>query len=174
MTHHTVPISSTVKWCVSCSILEQIDTWNLSNVKRKYTIFEFTKFSEVYSILQQPLKSRVGPQYSFLSNGPLTRYAKLWVTHTPGMPRTFSPPPRICNPVMHHGTYVTHVPGCMTGSLTRGFHWSRWRGKRSRHSRCMRNPSFYVSGKRPTALCDLQHSQMIARIAWLLGLLRGL
>ena len=25
----------------------------------------------------------------------------------------------------------------------------RWRGKRSRHSRCMRNPQFYVSGKRP-------------------------
>ena len=25
----------------------------------------------------------------------------------------------------------------------------RWRGKRSRHSRCMRNPQFYLSGKRP-------------------------
>ena len=25
----------------------------------------------------------------------------------------------------------------------------RWRGKRSRHSRRMRNPQFYVSGKRP-------------------------
>ena len=25
----------------------------------------------------------------------------------------------------------------------------RWRGKRSRHSRHMRNPQFYVSGKRP-------------------------
>ena len=25
----------------------------------------------------------------------------------------------------------------------------RWRGKRSRHSRCMGNPRFYVSGKRP-------------------------
>ena len=24
-----------------------------------------------------------------------------------------------------------------------------WRGKRSRHSRCMRNPQFHVSGKRP-------------------------
>ena len=27
----------------------------------------------------------------------------------------------------------------------------RWRGKRSRHSRPMRNPQFYVSGKRPIA-----------------------
>ena len=50
---------------------------------------------------------------------------------------------------MHHGTCVTHVPWCMSGSLTWGFHWSRWRGKRSRHSRRMRNPQFYVSGKRP-------------------------
>ena len=25
----------------------------------------------------------------------------------------------------------------------------RWRGKRSRHSRRMRNPQFYVSGKKP-------------------------
>ena len=44
---------------------------------------------------------------------------------------------------------VTHVPWCMPGSLTRGFIWSRWQGKRSRHSQRMRNPQFYVSGKRP-------------------------
>ena len=42
-----------------------------------------------------------------------------------------------------------HVPWCMPGSLTSGFLWSRWRGKCSRHSRRMRNPQFYVSGKRP-------------------------
>ena len=40
----------------------------------------------------------------------------------------------------------------MLGSLTSGFLWSRWRGKRSRHSRRMRNPQFYVSGKRPMLL----------------------
>ena len=28
------------------------------------------------------------------------------------------------------------------------FIWSRWQGKRSRHSRSMRNPPFYVSGKK--------------------------
>ena len=59
------------------------------------------------------------------------------------------PPPRVSDPDMHHGTCATHVPWCMPGSLTSGFLWSRWRGKRSRHSRCMRNPQFYVSGKRP-------------------------
>ena len=62
---------------------------------------------------------------------------------------TFSPPPRISDPDMHHDTCVTHVPWCMPGSLTSGFLWSRWRWKRSRHSRRMRNPQFYVSGKRP-------------------------
>ena len=61
----------------------------------------------------------------------------------------FSPPPLVSDPDMHHGTCVTHVPWCMSGLLTIGFLWSRWRGKRSRHSRRMRNPQFYVSGKRP-------------------------
>ena len=68
------------------------------------------------------------------SHGPLIRYVKLRIAHAPGMPGTFSPPPRISDPDMHHGT-------C-------GFLWSRWRGKRSRHSRRMRNPQ-NISGKRP-------------------------
>ena len=80
--------------------------------------------------------------------GPLTRYVKLGVAHAPWMPGTFSPPPRVSDPDMHHGTCVTHVLWCMPGSLTSGFPWSRWRGKRSRHSRCMRNPQFYIFGKR--------------------------
>ena len=86
---------------------------------------------------------------SFSANGPLTRYVKLPVAHAPGMPGTFSPAPWISDPGMHHGTYVTHVPWCMPGSITSGFLWSRRRGKRSRHSRRMRNPHFAVSGKRP-------------------------
>ena len=82
-------------------------------------------------------------------HGPPTRYVQLRVAHAPGMPGTFSPPPRLGDPDMHHGTCVTHVPWCMPGSLTSGFHSNRWRGKRSRHSRRMRKPQFYVSGKRP-------------------------
>ena len=58
----------------------------------------------------------------------------------------------LSDPDMHHGTCVTHVPWCMPGSLTNGFLWSRWRGNHSRQSRSMRNPQFYVSGKRPIAL----------------------
>ena len=81
-----------------------------------------------------------------IANGPLTRYAKLWVAHAPG---TFSPTPRVSDLNMHHGTCVTHLPWCMQGLPTSGFLWSQWRGKRSRHSRCMHSLQFYVSGKRP-------------------------
>ena len=65
------------------------------------------------------------------------------------MPGAFSPPPWVSIPDTDHGTCFTHVPWCMPGLLTSGFLWSRWRGKCSRHSRRMRNPWFYVSGKRP-------------------------
>ena len=58
-------------------------------------------------------------------------------------------PPRISDPVMYHGTCVTHVPWCMPGSLTSWFDWNWWREKRSQHSRRMRNPQFNVSCKRP-------------------------
>ena len=47
------------------------------------------------------------------------------------------------DPGMHHGTCVTHVPLCMSGSLTRGG------GENSRYSLRMRNSQLCVSGKRP-------------------------
>ena len=68
--------------------------------------------------------------------GPLAEYVTSWVAHAPGIPGTLSPPTRVSVPDMHHGT-------CSLGS--------RWWGKRSRHSRRMRNLHFYVSGKRPKA-----------------------
>ena len=74
-----------------------------------------------------------------LCHGPLARYVKLRVAHAPGMPGTFSPPAQVSDPDMHQGTCVRHVVWCMPGSLTSGFHWNRWRGKRSWHSRRMRN-----------------------------------
>ena len=86
------------------------------------------------------------------SHGPLTRYVKLPVTHAPGMTGTFSPPERLSDPDMHHGTCVTHVPWCMPGSLTSGFIWVGGGEKRSQHSWRMRNPQFYMSGKRPIIL----------------------
>ena len=79
-------------------------------------------------------------------HGPLARYIKLRVAHASGMPGTFFPSSRVSDPDMHHGTCVTHVSWYMPGSLTSGFLWSRWRGKRSRHPQRMRNPQLYVRG----------------------------
>ena len=76
---------------------------------------------------------------NFNCNGPLARYAKLRIAHAPGMPGTFSQPPPISDPDM----------------LTCGFLWTWWREKRSRHYRRMRNPQFYVSGKRPISCGDM-------------------
>ena len=56
---------------------------------------------------------------------PHARYVKLRVAHALGMPRTFSPPPRVSDPDMHHGKCVTHVPWHTPGSLISGFLWSR-------------------------------------------------
>ena len=58
-------------------------------------------------------------------HGSLTRYAKLWFVHAPGMPGTLSRhrvqmKPLVSDPGMHHGACVTHTPWCMSASLTRG------------------------------------------------------
>ena len=91
-----------------------------------------------------------------LPYGPLTRYAKLRVAHALGMPGRFSPPPLVSDPGMHRGTCVTRVPWCMPGSLTSGFLWNRWRGKRS-HNPCACATSdfaYLVKGSlRETAYC---------------------
>ena len=76
------------------------------------------------------------------------RYVKLMGVHALGIPGTFSPPLRASDSHMLLCTCVTHVQRCMPGSLTSGFLWSRWQGKYSQHFRRMRNPHFYVSGKR--------------------------
>ena len=79
----------------------------------------------------------------------LTRYVKLWVVHAPGMPGTFSPLPRVSDPDIKLGTCMTHVSWCTPGSLASSFLWSRWRRKRSRHSRRMHYPQCHVYGERP-------------------------
>ena len=58
--------------------------------------------------------------YIIVRHGPFTRYVKVRVAHAPGMPGTFSPKPIVSDPGMHHGMCVTHVPWCMSESLTRG------------------------------------------------------
>ena len=62
-----------------------------------------------------------------LNHGAFTRYVKLRVAHAPGIPGTFSPPPRVSDPDLHHGTCVIHMQSwCMTESLISDFLWSRW------------------------------------------------
>ena len=78
-----------------------------------------------------------------------------------------SPPPRVSYPDMHQGTCVTHVPWCMPGLLTNGFVWSRWRRKRSRHSRRMHHPQFYVSGKRSMIMSTNRAIKVLCcQVAW--------
>ena len=73
---------------------------------------------------------------------PLARYVKLRVAHAPGMPGTFSLP--LTSKVT---TWLRHTRAVMHVGIAN----PRWRGKRSRHSRRMHNPQFYVSGNRPEA-----------------------
>ena len=49
---------------------------------------------------------------------------------------------------MHQGTYVTHVPWWMPGSLNRDFLWSRWRvrGSRAPGACATRNFTYLVRG----------------------------
>ena len=66
-----------------------------------------------------------GPRKFLMSHGPRTRYARLRVVRLPRMLWTFSLPPTSKKPLVNdpggrHGTCVTHVPWCMSGSLTRG------------------------------------------------------
>ena len=83
--------------------------------------------------------------------GPLTRCVKLRVAHAAEMAGTFprhrlQTKPLDSDPGMHHGTCVTHVPGCMSGSLTRGGieTFPAFPGPAQ--------PAIYVSGKRPMTI----------------------
>ena len=60
--------------------------------------------------------------YTSIFHGPLSRYTIGGWTWA-GMPERFSrhqleTKPLVSDPGMHHGTRVTHVPWCMSGSLT--------------------------------------------------------
>ena len=95
---------------------------------------------------------------------------RIAVAHVMRIPGTFSPPPRVSDPGMHHGTCVTHVPWCMPGSLISGFLWSWWRGNRPRLSRRMCNLQFYVTGKRSMRIHFSNSNFVFYDIAWLLSL----
>ena len=126
----------------------------------EHNVEEVTQYIKgVYEANKDEVFTQVaeGTDHKVRRHGPLARYVKLWVAHVPGMPGTFSPPLRVSNPSMHHG---------MLGSLTSGFLWSWWWGKRSRHSRRMRNPQFYVSGKKPIEKRDRMNTSRYQQNGW--------
>ena len=126
------------------TLQNRVDIWDYINIEIQS---KFLASGSVVGRLQQ-------------QHGPLARYVKFWFAQAPGMSGTFYPPPRVSYPDMHHGACVTHVPWCMPGLLTSGFLWSPWRGKRSRHSRRMHSPQFYVSGKRPMPIPSSHHHRV--------------
>ena len=144
---------SLVLFVLQLIFISQIDRWTneLSESSRKQA-WSHVKLQEYIlqgigvSLLGSYAVSVYSEVISYTCNfhGPLTRCEKFRVAQA-----SFPPLPPVNDPNMHHGTWVTHVPWCMSGSLTSGFLWSQWRGKRSRHSRRMRNLQFCVSGKRP-------------------------
>ena len=100
-----------------------VDTPRVQLTKPTYILSRFT-----LKWLNQgvPFHITVKAVYPVLPNGPLARYVKSRVAHASRIPWTIFP-------------------------LTSDFLWSRWRGKRSRHSRRMHSTKFYISGKRPIA-----------------------
>ena len=86
---------------------------------------------------------------NFLRNGPLTRYAKLWVAHAPGMPGTFFPPPTSKETASQRSRYASRHVSDARAVMHVGIANSRWWGKRSQHSRCMGNPQFTYLARGP-------------------------
>ena len=85
-----------------------------------------------------------GMPYLIAFNGPLTRYVKYGLYMLRQCRERFprhrlQRKPLVIDPGMRHPRAVIHV----------GIANLRWQGKNSQHSRRMRNPQFYVSGKRP-------------------------
>ena len=83
---------------------------------------------------------------------------KLRVAHVPGMSGMFSPSPTSTETASkrprHASRHVRHARAVMHGWIARavihgGIVNLQWRGNRSRHSRRMRNPQYYVPGKGP-------------------------
>ena len=82
--------------------------------------------------------------------GPLTRYVKLRVAHAPGMPRTFLPTPNSKETASWRSRHASRHVRDARAVMHVGIANPRWLGKRSRHSRRMRNPQ-YIFGNRPMA-----------------------
>ena len=118
--------------------------WNIlpPYLKEAKSIFKFK------SVLSKWPKTEYHCDCSDLCHGPLISYVKSWVAHTPGMPGTFSPPPTSKETSNYRSRHASRHVSDARAVMHIGIVNPRWRGKRSRHSRRMRNSRFFVSGKR--------------------------
>ena len=132
---------------LSCGDIFQIYTWySISNVCLTMLNNSENNGTEDIVLLTPTLGLWDSQDMGLLPDAQKLRVAH---AHAPEMPGAISPPPTskqtvISDPGMHHGTCVTHLPWCLSGSLI-----ARWRGKGSRHSRRTHSTEFCVSSKRP-------------------------
>ena len=116
---------------------------------------KFTMKDKDKSITPKQITANLEPYH-----GPLARYVRLRVAHATGMPGSFSLPRTSKENASKRSWYasrhVLHVRAVMHAGIA-----DPWRrGKRSRHSRRMRNAQFFVYGKRPIkTYCALRSAQ---------------
>ena len=121
-------------WWHSRLLVIYMITTTYDIISRAYNLHMFYwqyhhKLSQIYPRLNCRRCKFVLCYFPFCQSWASCQIRQLVGAHAPGMPGTFSLPPRVSNPDMHHGTCLTHVPWCMPGSLTRGFLWIPRRGK---------------------------------------------
>ena len=98
LTAHVTPLQwHTDGWTLSVltqpSLSHCSSHWNFENRMSIDFIFA-SSFDELQWFGHKIIDVVVGKTAAgYMSNGPLTRYVKLWVAHALGMPVTFSPPP---------------------------------------------------------------------------------
>ena len=86
---------------------------SLQILKRRKTFYILFRGFELSISLELPLTLTTFSKFwngkhgvLMMRHGPRARYVKLRVAHASGMSGTFSPPPRVRDPNMHHGTCV--------------------------------------------------------------------
>ena len=126
-----------------------VETWLIMGKKSK-----IRRNRNQDSFRKMPLNMSCAMRVQVYSDlhGPLTRYVKLCVAHAPGMPGTFSPPPTSKETASYRSRHASRHVRNARAVMHVGIANPWRRGKRSRHSRRMRNPQFYVSGKRPVVV----------------------
>ena len=100
---YNLPPSTSYKESAIISSIGRSSSSSSTTTVRPFTWYMACKLAESQHICKNIYEN------IHLTHGPLTRYVKLPVAHLPGMPETFFPPPRVSDPEMHYGAWVTHA-----------------------------------------------------------------